>query len=234
MKNTSKLTLAAAVLAVSVLVGGLAAYPSFAKDGSDDTTSTTQTDDTSSHSGRIRAHTGDNTAETEQDNSSTENETEVETETHSGHSALRKELRQKLSQNKLKFCEEHQSGINSTMSDIKTRSQRHYDRITAVYELGTAFVKEKNLTVDNYDALVAAVDEKQAAAKATLSALDQQPTFSCDSDGPKADLQAFRSTRASKVAAMVAYRKSVRTLLQAVKQSLAAQGSSNGQESGKQ
>lgn len=131
---------------------------------------------------------------------------------------LRKEVRrEKLDDKKKVLCESRQTIVNKSMGDVVTRSQSHFDRITEVYNKTTKFYTDKNLTVSNYAALVAKVEAAKIAASTADKNLAAAPKLSCESDGPKADMQAFRNKRLDKVEALGAYRDAVKALVKAVR-----------------
>ena len=131
---------------------------------------------------------------------------------------LRKEVRrEKLDDKKKALCETRQTIVNKSMGDVVTRSQSHFDRITDVYNKATKFYSEKGLTVSNYAALVAKVEAAKTAASTADTNLAAAPKLSCGSDGPKADMQAFRNKRLDKVEALGAYRDAVKALVKAVR-----------------
>lgn len=130
----------------------------------------------------------------------------------------RKELaREKLDDKKKALCEERKTAVNKVMSNVVERSKNHFDRITTIYTQTTQFYETKALTVSNYADLIATIETAKTAAAAADQDLTNISTFSCDSDGPKADIQAFRNKRLDKVDAMGAYRDAVKTLVKAVR-----------------
>ncbi|MFY9228103.1 MAG: hypothetical protein WAO28_02140 [Candidatus Microsaccharimonas sp.] len=125
--------------------------------------------------------------------------------------------REKLDAKKKSICESREGSVNRAITNVFDRSQNHYDRITKVYDLTVAFYDEKNLTISNYDELVANVVTTKAVAETALTELKNTPKLSCDSDGPKADIQAFRNKRLDKVEAFGAYRDAVKAFVKAVR-----------------
>ena len=131
---------------------------------------------------------------------------------------MRKEVRrEKLDDKKKALCESRLTIVNKSMGDVVTRSQSHFNRITDVYNKVTKFYADKGLTVSNYAALVAKVEAAKTAASTADTNLAAAPKLSCGSDGPKADMQAFRNKRLDKVEAFGAYRDAVKSLVKAVR-----------------
>lgn len=131
---------------------------------------------------------------------------------------VRQEVRrEKLNEKKIAVCENRQEKINAAMVKMVDRSQKHFDRITNIYEISTSFYTQKGLTVAGYETLIANVEAAKAAASAANEYLSAAPKLLCESDGPQADLQAFRNARLDKVKAFNAYRDDVKTLVKAIR-----------------
>jgi|GEM_PF-2868192 len=130
----------------------------------------------------------------------------------------RKEVaREKLDAKRLTLCESRQSVVNTAMTNVIDRSKTHFDRITAIYTKATKFYVAKNLSIDNYEALVLNADSAKAAAEAANKELTNLSQFSCGSTGPKADIQVFRNKRLDKVDAFNVYRDAVKALVGAMR-----------------
>ncbi|HEY8886747.1 MAG TPA: hypothetical protein VIM31_04605 [Candidatus Microsaccharimonas sp.] len=194
----------------------------FAEDGTSGsgTTTTTPSTSTDSSSGSGKSTESTKRSQTqpssETDKSGTTQTAEDKADNPKGE--VRKEItRQKLDDKKKAVCETHQSVVNKAMDDVVQRSKNHFDRITAIYDMTTKFYTDKGLSVSNYDTLVANVETAKAAAVSASAELTSTPQFSCASDGPKADIQAFRNKRLDKVDAFGAYRDAVKVLVKAVR-----------------
>lgn len=151
-------------------------------------------------------------------------ETENETDTRKSDDSIRvnPEIRQEVARKRLEerkktVCEARQESINTRMGNISERSQNHFDRIGAIYTATNTFYEANNLLIEDYDRLVGAVNETETAAQSALEALQAAPKLSCDSDGPKADVQNFLNLRLSKVSSFNAYRDAVKAFVKAVK-----------------
>lgn len=123
-------------------------------------------------------------------------------------------------------CEQHKAHLDKLMTNVETRSQRIYDRITKISELIKKFYVKKELEVAEYDTLIADVDVKRATAKEHLDILLANSGIDCDADSPRTMVKEFRNERKEKIEAMKAYRESVRKLLKAVRQAAIDQLSS--------
>lgn len=150
------------------------------------------------------------------------NSSGLENKSDNPQGEMRRELvREKLNDKKKVACETRQSAVNKAMGDVVDRSKNHFDRITAIYDMTVKFYSDKGLSISTYDSLTSNVETTKAAALAANQQLGDTPAFSCESDGPKADVQAFRNKRLDKVEAFGAYRDAVKMFVKAVKAAVA-------------
>ncbi len=124
----------------------------------------------------------------------------------------------KLETAKLRVCQNHEKTIESLMSRIGKRGKGHVDLIDTIAARVEKYVTDNNLTVANYDALVAAV----AAAKTTAQTASDntqaaQPTFSCAGNDPNGSADVFKDLTKTRDGAVKTYRDAVKALLTAVK-----------------
>ena len=129
-------------------------------------------------------------------------------------------LHERLSEAKKKVCERNQSRINSLMERMDSRREAAYDRITQIHEAITNFYGEKELTVTDYDSLIASVIVAQGVAQTSINDQKAVPSLNCDSDEPRADLSDFRQKRHDSIDAIKAYRDAVKDLAKAVKEAV--------------
>ena len=191
----------------------------FAEDGTSGGTTTTTTEPPKPTTTTTNSGTTNSTTETE-NGTSTESATQdrLKHKLDNPNGEVRKELaREKLDDKKKAICEAHKSTLNTALDNVIQRSKNHFDRITAIYGMTTKYYADKGLSVSNYSTLVANVESAKAAAVLASQNLDSTPQFSCESDGLKADIQAFRNKRLDKVDTFAAYRDAVKTLVNAVK-----------------
>ncbi len=160
-----------------------------------------------------------------------EKSTQTKTTEQESETETRREVaREKLDSRKKALCESREGTVNKAITNVGERSQNHFDRITKIYDLSLTFYTEKGLSIGNYDELVASVISTKAIAETALTELKSTPQLSCDSDGPKADLQEFRNRRLDKVEAFSAYRDAVKAFVKAVKAAAEATETSETQE----
>lgn len=134
----------------------------------------------------------------------------------------KEKLHKKLDAEKKKVCENHVSTINRVMTAMNTRRQNAFDRITKVSEAVQAFYVKKNLTVANYDDLVAQVNAAKSVAQTATDAQTAIPSLNCDGDHPRADVADFKEKRSASIDAIKAYRDAVKALVKAVKEAASA------------
>lgn len=124
----------------------------------------------------------------------------------------------RLQDAKLRACEKRQTVIANIMKRISDRGQKQIDLFSGIAERTQAFYEKKGKTLANYDALVADVDAKKTAAeKAVAMVTSQGADFKCDSDDPKGVATGFKDHHTHVIAALKAYKTSVKNLIVGVK-----------------
>lgn len=145
--------------------------------------------------------------------------------------AKRELAAQKLDAAKQRICEKRQTIITNVMTRMNNRGQKHLDLITAVSTKVQAFKNNKNLTVENYDTLLAAVESSKSAAQAAVDAVkNTQVEFKCDGTDPKGVASNFKEAVTAQNEALKAYRDSVKDLIKAVRQANGTQNTTEQQE----
>lgn len=131
----------------------------------------------------------------------------------------RQEAAKKLEETKLRICEKRQTVITGVMSRMNSRGQKQLDLITAVSTKVQAFKNSKNITVENYDTLLAAVESSKTTAQAAVDAVkNTQVEFKCDGSDPKGVASSFKETVKAQNEALKDYRDAVKDLIKAVRQ----------------
>lgn len=208
-------------LAFSLVLAFIFVPQLLAKDGESGGGGSSETTPRSTNSGKRTGETK-TTEQSPEAEKSKENEAETKKDDNPESEARREVAREKLDDRKKNICKTNESAVNKAITNVGDRSQNHFDRITKIYDLTVTFYNEKGLSVSNYDELVAKVAATKVAAEAALADLKSTPKLSCDSDGPKADIQAFRNKRLDKVEAFGAYRDAVKAFVKAVREAAAA------------
>jgi hypothetical protein len=124
----------------------------------------------------------------------------------------------KLTEAKLRVCQNRQKAITNIMSRIADRGQKQLDLFGTIATRVETFYTDKGKTLDTYDTLVADVSAKQDAAQTTVDAVKSASTgFSCDSDDPQAFVSTFKDSLKSEISALQDYRTAVKNLTVGVK-----------------
>ena len=124
----------------------------------------------------------------------------------------------RLDDNKRKVCEKKQANITRTMEKMQTRGESQLEVFTKIADRTMAFYKEKQRTVDNYDDLVAVVDEKKLAAELAVTASNEAiADFNCDVNDPTAIKDLFKAQLKDQIEALKAYKTAVKDLIVGVK-----------------
>lgn len=131
---------------------------------------------------------------------------------------------QKLDDAKKKICQEKTEDIKSNMGKISQTGQKNGDFLNSVVEKIKNFVSKNNLTVENYDTLLADIASAKASLEASKQVLDTYKTqFDCSSD-PKSTASDFKTALQSMKDAEKTYKQSVKSLLEATKTAAKAAG----------
>lgn len=119
---------------------------------------------------------------------------------------------------KLKVCQKRETHINNTMDRVATRGEKQLDVFNKIATRTETFYTTKGKTLSNYDALVADVNAKKAAAEAAVAAVKSDSvTFKCDGIDPKGSAANFKSSLKTEIAALKAYKTAVKNLIVGVK-----------------
>lgn len=127
------------------------------------------------------------------------------------------EIKKPLDSLRRKICEKRQATIKKSMTRVVDQRQKQIDHIGDIASRVQAFYVKRGHVLTNYDALVSDVVAQKTAAQAALAATQSDAKLECDSDGPKAQLQAFRNKRTAAIEAIKAYRQAVKNLIVGVK-----------------
>lgn len=124
----------------------------------------------------------------------------------------------KLADAKLKACQNREKAINNIMGRISDRGQKQLDLFSSIATKTETFYTDKGKTLSNYDALVADVTAKKAAAQTEVDAVKAgSVTFACDGTDPKGAVASFKETLKGEIEALKAYKTAVKNLIVGVK-----------------
>lgn len=128
-----------------------------------------------------------------------------------------------------KGCEARVAGFKVRMQTVVTGVKHRGETLDSILERVQSYVKEKNLSVLDYQALLTDVQAKKALAQSIYASAKQDGSFDCtSSDAAKESLNTFKDVAQQEVDAIKAYKDSVRKLITAVKTAAqAAEGASN-------
>jgi hypothetical protein len=220
-KITNKLRLS---LALPIIAGSMVLAPVtvFAQHGSDDGTSGTSGKDTSV---RTVARETETVNEAGDDNGVDTQTTEM---IHSKASALLAEKRQNGKQHsaeqKKKSCEARQANIKKRADNYAVAAQRHLNVFNKLFTKVQAFQTKKQLTVANYDALVATATAKQTAAQTAVDALKAADvTVDCTQSDPASAVANLKEATANARKALHEYRLAIKDVVVALKGASTAQ-----------
>ncbi len=124
----------------------------------------------------------------------------------------------RLSDAKLRVCQTRQTVITNTMSRISDRGQKQLDLFNGIAGNVEKFYTDKGKVLSNYDALVADVNAKQAAAQLAVNAIKTPATsFSCDGTDPMGVADGFKSMLKIEIESLNTYKTSIKNLIVGVK-----------------
>lgn len=113
-------------------------------------------------------------------------------------------------------CQTRKQGLQTKVDNLDRNAQKHQKRIDEIFAKVVAYQKEKNLSIDNFDNLVAAATAAQSQAEASVSALaNLKPTLDCNKDSVASDVAAFKAAAEQARGDISAYKNAVKELLKA-------------------
>jgi hypothetical protein len=165
------------------------------------------------HNSVVTTSTSDDTSE-----SATEHATGDDSGRRQGKAATKQAVQTKLADVKLKVCQKREASINRKMQNMAARGQRQIEVFNTIAERTQAFYAKNGKTLANYNALVADVAAKKAAAQAAVADNKAKSvSFKCDGSDPKGAAQSFKASLTAEQAALKAYKTAVKNLIVGVK-----------------
>lgn len=157
---------------------------------------------------------------------STDKTTEANTENSNENSAARSKGEQTVADLKKNhkehtaavrqnFCNLHKDNLQGRFHGLTTSAQAIQTNITGIYTKVQAFKTGANLTVTNYDTLVAAAATAQATSAADIASLTPL-TLDCTSPTVATDVATFKASAEQVRSDLKAYRDAVKNLIRAV------------------
>lgn len=130
--------------------------------------------------------------------------------------------RVKLSEARLRTCEEREAKIGNRFKNLLAIGKKTHAGMDKIVERVDKFYNDvlvlAGYTLPNYDSLKSDMTTKKVAVQTALTeAQASGQSFSCDSDDPKGQADAFRQDAQALINANKAYKTSVRTFVAAVR-----------------
>ena len=130
----------------------------------------------------------------------------------------RAEVKERLEGRKLQACQNREKAITNIMARIGNRGEKQIDVFNKIAERTQKFYIDKQLSLSNYEALVAEVSAKKAAAQAAVELVKSTSVeFNCEGDNPKGAADSFKQLMRDQNDALKAYKTSVKNLIVGVK-----------------
>jgi hypothetical protein len=189
----------------------------------------------------------DSTSSSEQqssDISDDSNSTEIENEAEVHHKAdlFRKDGEHKLElrrdakdhtkskEERVKTCEHIQKAVNNKLKAFNNHADKYLTRLNTLFTKVQDYQTANNLSVANYDALVATATQKQTDATLAVDALKSLgTTIDCTSSDPASMLASVKSGATDARDALKAYRSSLKDIFVALIQANKTEDTATGE-----
>ena len=122
----------------------------------------------------------------------------------------------KLTTAKHRVCENRHKAIDNTLSRIVSRGQNQLELFSKIADRVETYKTTKNLTVTNYDQLVATIAADKTQVTNDLAAMKVKDTIDCNSD-PKGTVNLFQTQLQQEIKDLKTYKTDVKNLITAVK-----------------
>ncbi len=209
-----------------ILVAASASVPAFAHSNSQD--------EDNSSSGSNRGHVT-LTEQTSNTSSSDDTKPDDTVKTNFQNRAkqqiddLKKTAKQKTQAARETSCTARKSGVDQRVSSIAKNTADFQAKLDSIFTKVQTYKTDKNLTVANYDSLVAAVNAAKAASATSQATLDSlKPTIDCTKDTNAQAVAAYRTAAQDSRDKLKAYMQSLKDLLKAVREAKQAASSNTG------
>jgi len=124
----------------------------------------------------------------------------------------------RLTDTKLKACQNREKAITNIMSRLADRGQKQLDLFSSIADKTEAFYAAKGRSVTTYDALIVDLTAKKADAQAAVDTIKStNTTFKCDGTDPKGMVSSFKDSLRAEIAALKEYKTAVKHLIVGVK-----------------
>jgi translation initiation factor 2B subunit (eIF-2B alpha/beta/delta family) len=132
--------------------------------------------------------------------------------------AKKAQIKEQTQEHRQKACEARKTNLTKRMSNAVRQAQNHKAVFDKIYTRVKDFHDNKQLSVDNYDTLVANIDKAQADAATSISALQTLDiSVDCASQTVAVSVSAFQQAVKDSRDSLKAYRSSITELIKALK-----------------
>lgn len=109
-----------------------------------------------------------------------------------------------------------QAKLDERVAKLNAAAQSHQARLDILYGGVKAYVTDNTLTVENYDSLIAEVDNYQATSAANIEALvAMNPQHNPEDPEDKSEIAAYRDQYKRVIAGLIDYKKTLHVLVEA-------------------
>lgn len=130
---------------------------------------------------------------------------------------LRKGRSDRSKEQRQKSCQSRKQGLETKLENLTKNAEKYQSRADEVLAKVVAYKNNKNLEVQDFDALFSTATAAQAQAKISVAALlSLKPSIDCNSDSVASDVAAFKAAAAQARIDLKTYRTAVKSLVSAV------------------
>ena len=164
------------------------------------------------------AHAQTPTQTTEQQTSTTDKTAQAKQVAEQNATDEKANAKTRLTDAKLKACQNRQTAITNIMSRLSDRGQKQINLFSSIADKTEAFYTKKGNTLSTYDALVADLAAKKALAQTAVDAVtSSSANFKCDGTDPKGVATTFKDKLKVEITALKDYKTAVKNLIVGVK-----------------
>ena len=151
-----------------------------------------------------------------------ETDTATESAKRKGKAKSRDDLKNRLTEIKLKICEKKESSIKKRTGKLTAKAdkiQTRFDRI--IEKVDTYYIDvlvAKGVEVENYSDLLANIEDNRRATATALGVAESTgDNFTCEGKNPKEQIGQFKTDMKGVISALKGYKKSVVNLIVAIR-----------------
>lgn len=226
------------VLPALALILGLTTTPVFARDGNGDSSSeqaassiaassSAETENSTSTSAQSEPNDKTGTNDTASKKAEVESEVrteakdaaqgEIESESKGLIDRLKKTEKEHSEADRQKNCAAAEKGLETKLSNLSKNASAFHVRIDNVLAMAIAYQKDNNISVNNFDALVATAQAAQTKSASSISALNAlNPNLNCADANVAQNVAEFKVAAAQARTDLKAYKQAVIAVLTAL------------------